>query len=200
MVAAMLMLLLGAFYKSSQSFTSSLRVNERTSAVSDRLDFAMHVVEQAIRPADAASFKSVATDADVQRSTLLGKLLPILGDWQKVALDVPRTTLQFLTATKTESTASVPTTTTTTRGLRFVRDPGELANGRDDNANGLIDEGRLVYDTGTEVVTVLPGVESFSMTVDGRVVRVMIRIGQKDGGRVYRATLNRSIYVRNSSG
>lgn len=197
--SVMLMLLMAAFYKASQSFTSSIRVNERTAAVCDRLDIAMHTVERVIRAADAKSLRSKATPDDVSRATVQNKLIPMVGEWAKDVLDVPRTTLQFLILKDAGSTSSVQTTSRC--GLRFVLDPAEQQNGKDDNGNGLVDEGRLVYENGSEVVTILPGVESFSLTVDGRVVRITVRLAQKEaGGRIHRAALSRSIYVRNSSG
>lgn len=85
------------------------------------------------------------------------------------------------------------------REFTFDLENGEIANGTDDDGDGLIDEGaiRLLYDNNQLVL--VNGFENFEVSIDGRFLNVRMTAARSDDqGRIYRATLEQSFYVRNN--
>jgi hypothetical protein len=85
------------------------------------------------------------------------------------------------------------------RRLTFALEPTETANGLDDDGDDLVDEGevRLVHDLVT--VAVVRNVEDCMFQLDRRMLRVRTAGGRTDHtGRVYRAKLEQSFYLRNN--
>ena len=86
------------------------------------------------------------------------------------------------------------------RTLTFARDRTEAANGRDDDGDGLVDEGSIeLTNTDGSRSVVVSGVESISYSIAGRVLTLAIQVGARDSARrVHRSRHQLSISLRNN--
>ena len=88
---------------------------------------------------------------------------------------------------------------TAPRTLTFEMEPGELANGLDDDGDGLVDEGAvtLVHDSIT--VTVVRNIETCEFAIEGRILTSRLRVAIRDSkGRIHRAYVEQQLYMRNN--
>jgi len=85
-----------------------------------------------------------------------------------------------------------------TRSLFFQLDATEEANGVDDDGDGMVDEGELVYADGDHLTTVQRGVEAFQITLVDRRLQLRMTCSVRDGdGNRRRVTLTQTYCVRN---
>ena len=85
------------------------------------------------------------------------------------------------------------------RELSFRMDPAETKNSIDDDGDGMIDEGSLVLAIRGSHVALIRNVESCRIRLDGRVLRIALKIASVgSAGKIKRYTMRRSYYLRNN--
>jgi hypothetical protein len=85
------------------------------------------------------------------------------------------------------------------RVIRFQRDANELANGLDDDRDGLVDEGGLYLDDAGASVRLTDAVEVFRVSRTGRVLVVTIQCsGRNSEGGMHRSRFDQTIILRNN--
>jgi len=145
-----------------------------------------------VQSAKMSTLRMQAVTADVA-----GGLATSVGEWIGPTELVWRPGVEFLSATGLLSMNA--RLSTSTRRIVFTMDLTETANGTDDDGDGLVDEGRVtLLHEGTEVA-VVRNVEVCEFELEGRLLRMRVAIARRAGdGRVDRARLERSIYLRNN--
>lgn len=178
--------------------TTTLSVNstmEANSRASDVLTYGRRMsqrVARLVRPAKLATIKARAVKLDV----LAGRATAI-GEWISPAYGIQTSGIEFKSATGILSVNAA--LSSSTRRIVFDIEKGETKNGKDDDGDGLIDEGevRLLQDGST--VSVMRGVEKCSFALYGRVLWVRLRVARRaSDGRVFRNELLKRYYVRNN--
>lgn len=144
-----------------------------------------------------------ATQADILEATALQLLdpsvvIPSLGDWISPSVGSGHPTFRFQAADGVLSVNAAALTPA--REFEFVIDDNELANGADDDGDGMVDEGKLQLRINTsQLELIATGVEACSFSLNGRVLNVTLRCARRDHeGHVYRAVTTHSICMRNS--
>ncbi|MCA8973242.1 MAG: prepilin-type N-terminal cleavage/methylation domain-containing protein [Planctomycetes bacterium] len=144
-----------------------------------------------------------AIQADVDAATAAhavdpSVVIPSLGDWIPMPAGASHPTLRFQSADGVLSMNSAALTPA--RALEFVIEPGETANGADDDGDGLVDEGKLQLTVGSVATDmILAGVETCSFTMNGRVLRIQLGCARGDRlGRIHRTTATFDVFMRNS--
>lgn len=202
-VSVFLVPILLAVLTTTDTVTSTIRTDDANASTSTTVSLALERIGQLLRPGVARTFKVRATQADVDAAVAnLDPVVPTVGEWipaKSLDLD-PRDNLQFQSA---DGVLSINASALTpTRELEFIMDDDELANGTDDDGDGLVDEGKLYLDYSTARVVLGDGVEGFSVSVEGdvvRVARVTLRCARRDGNRrLHRTSITHVIHVRNS--
>ncbi len=84
------------------------------------------------------------------------------------------------------------------RTLEFVLEPGETDNGLDDDGDGLVDEGSLMQFQDGISWRLARDVEFCTFTLEGRVMRFVLTCAREVDGRILRATVRRSCFIRNN--
>jgi len=86
------------------------------------------------------------------------------------------------------------------RTLSYQREAGEIANGTDDDGDGLVDEGRITMIDGSgRRLGVVANVESLAIRKSGRSVTVTVTSAVRDAsGRVHRTTAQQRVLVQNN--
>jgi len=86
------------------------------------------------------------------------------------------------------------------RTIRFVLDPGEVANAADDDGDGLVDEGTvLLEETGGPTATIATGISALSVVKNGGSVVVTVTAGiPVPGGTGQTETITRTVTLRNN--
>lgn len=82
----------------------------------------------------------------------------------------------------------------------FVTEPGEYPNGKDDNGNGRIDEGRLIRTENNQSVSLSSDLAAggIAFTRDGNAIQITLVLEKVDDRRqVVRTTSTTTIQVRN---
>src|SRR5262249_20978486 len=113
-----------------------------------------------MRPCSLTTYRVLSTAADV----------PVFasapGQWIEPTDGEARPPIQFRAASGTESLSAAQLTEV--RGLRLQLDPREIANGRDDDGDGLIDEGDVVLDYAGMQVHIASNIEGLTFTLTSR--------------------------------
>lgn len=132
------------------------------------------------------------------RPASLGTLrVNVAGAWVIPAEATPYDSIQFraLTGYPYGSTPDLGPL----RVLRFKLDVGEIANGVDDDRDGLIDEGGLYVEEGGKPVELAEGVELFRVIKIGRTLVFTIQCGGRDSdGGMQRTRFEQTIVLRNN--
>lgn len=83
--------------------------------------------------------------------------------------------------------------------IEFVMEQSEIPNGRDDDRDGLVDEGTVrILRQGGSVATIANLVERARFTLSGQVLTVEIQCGRRaEGATVYRYGRNLQVRLRN---
>jgi hypothetical protein len=86
------------------------------------------------------------------------------------------------------------------RTLEFVRDPKEQGDGKDNNDNGLVDEGCVwLTDTNGARTCLAAGVESFQVARTGHSLHISLACGARDSQRrVSRHKYEQQVLLRNN--
>ncbi|MCB9883374.1 MAG: hypothetical protein H6832_13280 [Planctomycetes bacterium] len=185
-------LLLGVI-STTTKVADTVTVNDLSSENEQSLGVIVERLVKELRAGHRASFstKAIADDVTAMRASAIGEWIP--------AVELtPRKNLRFTSAEgKISMNAAFATDT---REYDFFLDAGESDNGMDDDGDGMIDEGTLILRrAGGPAMTIARGVEAFAYEVDGRAIRLLIRIARRDEkGRIYRVSATPMIFVRNS--
>jgi hypothetical protein len=180
-VCAILGPLLLAVLSGSAAVSRSLSTNVTQSTAIDRSRRACRQLAQLVQAASLTSLRVqsgpnwVVPVAGVAYSTLRFRPLDRLGAAWGMVLEPART-------------------------FTFARDRTETANGRDDDQDGLVDEGSIeaTHRDGSRRVLV-SGVERVQYSVSGRVLTISVQAGLRDSThRTHRATSQISISLRNN--
>lgn len=200
LTAVMMVPILMAFLSISQSVSSSLDTNQRAGEADELLQRTAAGIERLLRPARLASLEVRADASDVAAAIAAGQPEPTIGEWIPAPELSPRPGLRFA------ALAGVPTApagvATTTRALEFTLDPGELDNDLDDDGDGLVDEGTLYRNDGSDGgddLELLRGVEVCTFEVDGNLLRLTLQWGRADptSDRVVRSQCGHNIVIHN---
>ncbi|MCA8971396.1 MAG: hypothetical protein KDC95_16505 [Planctomycetes bacterium] len=185
-------LLLGVI-STTTKVADTVTVNDQSSENEQSLGVIVERLVKELRAGHRASFstKAIADDVTAMRASAIGEWIPAVEA-------TPRKNLRFTSAEGKISMNAV--LATDTREYDYFLDAGESDNGMDDDGDGMIDEGTLILRrAGGPALTVARGVEAFEYEVDGRAIRLLIRIARRDEkGRIYRVSATPTIFVRNS--
>lgn len=190
-VSVMMVPVIMAIMGTSRLVRSSIDTNERRASVQQVLRETIERVGTLVRSAVLSTARVRATQADVDAAKAAN-----VGDWiAPVDLD-PRPNVRFQSAAGTLSlNASV---LTPPREIEFRMDSAEVANGIDDDGNGLVDDGALYLLYNTKPVLLLDGVEACTFTFEDGMLRVSLDCGRVDAaGRVHRSSIEHSFHLRN---
>ena len=175
--------------------TTATRATEENVAAAESLTQCRRYLERVAKlaiPAKLSTLQMPAIQADVNAA-----LAASVGEWIEAPGDAEwRSGIQFLAATGTASMNAM--LSTSLRAVRFTREPTEVANGVDDDGDGLVDEGTvsLLHDGAT--IHVLRGVEVCNFQLGDRLLAVRMRCGISKGGRIHRADLTQRLFLRNN--
>ena len=172
--------------------SGTINANDQSAEVLESLRRSAQRVAQLLRPASLTTIRCSAIQADVDAGTAAS-----VGDW------IEPTDLQARPGIRFQSSDGVMSMNalalTPPREITFVMQVGEVDNDLDDDGDGMVDEGaiHLLYDTTT--VTLVDDIEFCSFAMDGRLLRMQMQSVRVDAeGRVYRATLQQTFYLRNN--
>ena len=191
-VLALTVTMLGAVWNVSTAVSSTVTANSRSAEVTASVRSTLRRVGGFSRPAKMTTILVQA----IQQDVTAGRAAAV-GEWIPPTDLLWRPGIQFQSASGLLSMNAA--LSTSPRRLTFEIEPGEAANGLDDDGDGLVDEGevRLVHDMVT--VAVVRNIEECLFRLDGRMLRVRIAGGRSDQrGTVYRTLLEQSFYLRNN--
>lgn len=191
-VVAVLMPILAAIGSTTMVASKTLDANERNAEVTESLLRASQRVVQFLRACVLSTYRMEANADDVN----LGRATAV-GEWiQPVDLE-SRTGIRFRSADGVLSLKA--SSLTQPRTLRWVMDSAESSNGQDDDGDGLIDEGSVMLTYDSSETVHISDIEECTFTLDGRLLRITLRAAERDlDGRMHRASLEHSLYVRNN--
>lgn len=174
-VAALLVPLLFAALNTSSLVQRNLGTTELQAEMAQRLQRVTEIVYALARPALASTVEMQDVDS---------------GAWETPLPATEYRALRFRTDDPLQPTVQ----------LAFERDPGEIANGKDDDGDGLVDEGSLRLGFGAEAPgTVASRVELATFRLEGRTLTFTMRCARRDhGGRVLRSQRQVTVCLRNS--
>ncbi len=184
--------LLATIVMATGTLGKTATANDRAADVRETCRRIINRVELLLRPGKLSSLQVRATAADVTAARAT-----TVGEWIGPIDDDPRDHLRFVAAKGLLSMNAK--LSTLPREFGFLLDGGETMNGKDDDGDGMIDEGslRLVY--GNSIQLIARNLELCRFTVRGRLVIVTMRAAAADRtGRVHRATLSQTMYLRNN--
>ena len=176
----------------TQVANGTIDANTRNGSVTNHCHRMGQRIAKLVRPAQMHTLKVPAVEQDVTELRATS-----VGEWISPSDLVWRPGFEFSSASGLLSMNAA--LATTPRRISFQLDPGELANGSDDDGDGLVDEGVITLLQNSTTVAILRDVEQCMFLLDGRIVRMRIRVARaKANGRVYRAFIERRFYLRNN--
>jgi hypothetical protein len=173
--SAMMIVVMLAVFGTTQVVAKAVNTHDRAYEVDDAVRGALHRLSQIVQPADSATVR-------VRTSPGGSWIVPVTG-----------TAYPALRFTAADGA---------TVAFEFVLDASEVANGTDDDGDGLVDEGSLTVATsataagrGTLLIT---GVEQCTFTMNGRLLQAVLRCTRRDQNRVlHSVTRAVKVYLRN---
>lgn len=194
MIAAVILVpTLGLVLNTTQSVNSHLVMDDTIGASVESLQRSVTRVSKLMRPCSLATYRMAADQTDVEE----GRANHV-GEWIEPVAGVTRNSIYFRSADGRLSMNAL--NLTPPRTLRFVMDSHEIANGRDDDGDGLVDEGRveMIYD-GMRVPLV-SNVEGCSFSLQDRRVTIEMRSGirRRGASQTQRFTAREVLYLRNN--
>jgi hypothetical protein len=147
-------------------------------------------IAQIARPCALTTYRVRSVLADVPLRAAAA------GEWIEPIDGETRGAIQFRSASGTLSLNAAALTEP--RELQLRLDSGESVNGRDDDGDGLVDEGQLVLTYDGASVAMANGIEGCTYTLTGRLLAVELRAAVRRRGGVQRFTVQETIYLRNN--
>jgi prepilin-type N-terminal cleavage/methylation domain-containing protein len=174
------------------SVNGTLDANSRSADVSSYSRRTLARVGGLIRSAQMSTLRVQAVAQDVAELRAAK-----VGDWILPTDLIWRPGIEFKSSSGLLSMNAA--LATSVRRAMFVRDAGEVANGVDDDGDGLIDEGRVILLQNGVTLEILKDVEELSFSLDGRRLKVRLRVARgTPGGSPYRFVTESEFYVRNN--
>lgn len=191
LVVVIMVPLFGALAGISASVTSSVDANDKRASAVERARRSVQRLSQLLRPARLSSIQVQANADDVAAARASA-----VGQWISPVDLSPRSSVRFFAA---EGLLSMNAALSTPRRqLTFELESGETANGIDDDGDGLVDEGRLLYVSDT-VSADLGRFEMVTFTTEGSLLRISLRVGISGANRrIYRASVEHAFHIRNT--
>lgn len=184
--------ILGGVISLTVGLTRAVDTNNTSTQVQALAQRAFQVMSTFVQSAKMSTLRTQAVAADVGSGAAT-----FVGEWIGPTDLVWRPGIEFLSAAGLLSMNA--RLSTSTRRVVFTREPGELANGSDDDGDGLIDEGSITLLHEATEVAVVRNVEQCEFELDGRLLCMRMTVARRAGdGRIERAHLERSIYLRNN--
>ncbi|MHC4813788.1 MAG: prepilin-type N-terminal cleavage/methylation domain-containing protein [Planctomycetota bacterium] len=188
---------------------TTIAANQRRADAGDQVRRVARRVRQMARPGLASTVRVRATKADVDAATAAEAQrlidnptgtplhIPVIGEWIAPNELDPRPNLQFAAADG--KLAVNAAAITTPRAFEFELDPNELDNDKDDDGDGIVDEGKLHFRYDDTSFVLLDNVEDCTFAMDNGVLVLFLRAARRDAsGRVHRALIQQRIYFRNN--
>lgn len=188
---------------------TTMNANERRADVGDHLRRVARRVRKIARPGLISSVRARALQVDIDaaqdaenRRAIDNPLsapipIPALGDWVHPNEDDPKINIRFVCADG--RLALNAAAITTPRSLEFELDPNELDNDKDDDGDGLIDEGKLFFRYGGTSMVLLDNVESCTFAMKNGILILSLQVAGHDArGRIHRAMTKQRIMMRNN--
>ena len=148
-------------------------------------------ISSVLRPCSLATYQQFSTQADVPTYATAA------GQWIEPVEGEACSQIQFEAASGVESMNAA--TLTGLRGLHLQLARGEIKNGRDDNGNGLIDEGDVILEYDGVSVRVASNIESMTFTLTNRLLQIELHSGaRRRDGSIQRFTAKETLYLRNN--
>jgi hypothetical protein len=181
LVAAVLLPVLATILSMTSAVSDATRVNERGAMTAEEMRLCSMRVAKLLRPASLENLR-VKTDTA----------------WVPLVEDTDYDHVRFQSVRRLPSSSNP--NLGVERAVRFELDPEELANGNDDDGDGLVDEGSIyVSDDALVRGCIATGVERFKLRKTGRLLVVTVTVGNRDQkGTVHRATSRETVYLRNN--
>jgi len=188
---------------------STMNTNERRADVGDHLRRVTRRVRKIARPGLVSSVRVRAIQVDIDEAEAAEHRrktdnpvsapipIPDLGEWVSPNEDEPRPNIRFVAADgKLALNASA---ITTPRSLEFELDANELDNDKDDDGDGLVDEGKLFFRYETSSFVLLDNVESCTFAMSDGMLVLSLQVARHDASRrVHRASMQQRILLRNN--
>jgi hypothetical protein len=191
---SLLLPLIGLIAQVNESSTRGLSTNDQISRAMERLERTAQRIAKLTRPCSLDTLQMEANAEDIRNfSVSAGTFLDPLPD-------TPRTGVRFQSSTHTTSFNA--TNLTSARTIQKRLDPRETENGRDDDGDGLVDEGSIVLTyEGTQAV-MDEQIEDCMFALTGptaRLLTVQLSSGvPQRGGGVRRFTITETLFLRNN--
>jgi type II secretory pathway pseudopilin PulG len=202
-VIVVAMPILGSIFATSIMVRDQMQAGDTVSAVAESCRIAGQRVALLARAGLLSTCQVRATQADINAAIVAQAtnpliVIPTLGEWISPPVAEVRPTFRFSSADGVLSMNA--SALTPMREFEFFMDPGETANGNDDDGDGMVDEGRLQLRIGNSPVQlVLAGVETCEFSLNGRLMTVRLACARRDQvGRLYRAAATHTICMRNN--
>lgn len=183
---------LGGVVSLTAGLTRAVDTQSTSTQAQALMQRSFQVLSTFIQSAKMSTLRMQAVADDVT-----GSIATYVGEWIGPTELVWRPGVEFLSASGLLSMNA--RLNTSTRRVVFTRDGNELANGNDDDGDGLVDEGRITLLHDATEVAVVRNVEQCDFELDGRLLRMRVTVARRAGdGRIERAHMERSIYLRNN--
>lgn len=192
LVMALVVPLVSLILGTTMVSTQTLEVGEAEANTSESLERTLQRVASVTRACLLSTYRVEANEADVSSGRASA-----VGQWiDPVDLEA-RSSIRFQSAAGV--LAMNAAVLTEPRTIRLVRDAKELANGLDDDGDGLVDEGRIELIYEGERVDLARNVESCTFTLERRLLRIDLHAAKRRAdGRVVRAGSSQSLFFRNN--
>lgn len=202
-VTAMAMPILGSVFATNAMVREEIQASDTSASVAESCRTAGQRLALYARSGLLSTCAVRATQADVNAAIAAQALdpsviVPGLGDWIAPPVGSTHSTFRFQAADGILSMNAAALTPA--REFEFVMDDSEIANGADDDGDGMIDEGKLQLRINTsQLELIATGVEQCNFSLNGRILRVQLTCARRDHqGHVYRAVATHNICMRNS--
>lgn len=212
-VLALLVPMLSIILRATSTTAGNMIADDNVARCMENLQRSAIRIAAIIRPASISTYRMEANQVDVdetQREVYehsIGNTSYVrppgsgyatsVGEWIEPADGAARTGIRFRAATgKLSMNASA---LTPWRTLRFEMDAGEIANGSDDDGDGLVDEGAVVLDYDGTTVRMNTDIEQCTFNLEGRTLTILLQSGShRRNGMVQRFTHREVLFLRNN--
>ena len=190
-VLAIMLPILMVVLNATKAVTGSFRATETASGEAEIAQRVVGDIDDVFRGGKHTTLQVIANANDV----LAGRATSI-GSWCSMVPGDPRNRLRVDTTTGEDSLELV--VPARSNELTFVRDPADPADGRDNDSDGLFDEGSLQWTRGGFTSVIARDLERCTMELQGQAIRVTLQFAVKGhGGKLRRTTMQHTVRLNN---